>query len=258
MAHYLTSFIVFLSLIGLYKLFGKIFPVSKAGYTSNRNFAALKIQYVGYDFKQQGLFILVTIVLGFTLVKVLSWLLDLRLSLVTDQVIMVKPDTNMLYLISFFGSMLLAIPISLIILKRQLKENWTEYLAYVNLKYKFNAIQVTKYTVGILGIVLALLIIVFFDWYSAFGRDEIQINGAIGFGPQKYKYSDIIRIKDVDRFRAPNGDVVDSRHYIIEFSDGKKWNSKEDGFENYDQNKQIVDLIQSKTSLKPIKLEFED
>jgi hypothetical protein len=258
MGHYITSGLVVLSLIGFYKLFEKIFPVSKGAYTSNRNFAALKADYVGYDFKQQGIFLLVTIVTGLMLVKILAWLLDFRLSFVPDQLIMVKPGAEMRYVISIFSAMLLAIPITLILAKQQLKENFTEYLAYTNLKYKFNAIKVMKYTIGVLAIIIALCLIAFFDWYSAFGKEEIKINGAFSLGAKKYGYSDIIKIKDVERLYAPNGNIVNDPHYVIEFADGKKWNSRDDGFENYEQNKRIIDLVRSKTSLEPIKLEFED
>ena len=258
MGHYIVSFLVVLLLIGFYKLFEKIFPVNKAEYTSNKNFAALKIQYSSYDFNQQALFILVTIAAGFMLVKLLSWLLDFRLSFVSDQVIIVKPDVNMCYVVSFFSGMLLAVPATFMLLKRQLKENWAEYLAYINLKYKFNAIKIMKYSIGILAFIITLLIISFFDWYSAFGQQKIEINEALNLGPNTYNYSNIIKIKEVERLYAPNGNVVNDPHFVIEFNDGKKWNSRVSGFENYDQNKNIINLIISKTHLTPIKMEFED
>jgi hypothetical protein len=258
MGHYITSFLVVLLLIVFYKLFEKIFPVSKAAYTTNKNFAALKIEYVGFDFKQQGLFILITIVTGFLLFKVLQWLLDFRLSFVADQVIMVKPDANMCIVIALFSAMLLGTLISFMLGKRQLKEAWPEYLAYLNLKYKFNAIKVIKYTIGFIAVMVTLLIMSLFDNYSAFGQQQIQINPPLSLGQRSYKYSDIVRIKDVERLYAPNGNVVDDPHYIIEFADGRNWNSRDNGFENHDQNKGIIELIRSKTGLEPIKMEFDE
>ena len=192
------------------------------------------------------------------LVKVLAWLLDFRLSFVPGQVIMVKPGADMRYVISIFSGMLLAVPVTFILLKRQLKDNWFEYLAYINLKYKFNAIKVMKYTVGILAVIIALCMISFFDWFSAFGQQEIKINSAFSLGAKTYRYADIVKIKEVERLYAPNGNVVNDPHYVIEFSDGRKWNSRDDGFENFEQNKRIIDLVRSKTSLEPIKQEFEE
>lgn len=258
MAPFITSFIVALFLIVFYKFCEKVFPVGKAEYSTNKNFAALKILYVGHDFKQQGIFLGTAVAAGLILVKLLEWLLDLRLSFVSDQEIIVKPGADMRYVLSIFAGLLIAVPVSFWIGKRQLKGDWPEFLAYTNLKYKFNAMKVMKYVTGFISVLVGLLTIIYFDYYSTFGKQEIKINGALSLGSKTYKYSDITKIKALERFYAPNGNIVTDPHFVIEFNDGKKWNSRESGFERNDENRQIIELVQSKTDLELIKQEFDN
>jgi len=41
-------------------------------------------------------------------------------------------------------------------------------------------------------------------------------------------------------------------------ADGKNWNSRDDGFGKYEQDKQIIDLVRSKISIEPVKMEFDE
>jgi hypothetical protein len=164
----------------------------------------------------------------------------------------------MRHVISIFGGLLIAVPVSFWIGKRQLKADWPEFLAYTNLKYKFDSIKVMKYVTGFLTVLLALLLTVFFDWYSAFGKEEVKINGALSLGQRTYKYSDITRIKELEKFYAPSGKIVTNPHFVIEFNDGRKWNSRESGFDNYEKNRQILELVIAKTNQRPIKQEFDN
>ena len=164
----------------------------------------------------------------------------------------------MILIISLFSGMLLATLIMFTISKRLLKNDWEEYLAYTNLKYKFNYVKVSKYTIRFFAFITGLLIIAILDWYSAFGQQEIKLNGLLSISAKTYKYSDIIKIKDIERLKAPNGNIVDDPHFIVEFSDGVKWNSRDNGFANYEQDCDIIDLLTRKTNIEPIELEFDN
>jgi len=258
MENYIVSFTTILILFGLYKLFGRLLPVDKAEYKTDKTVEELRKKYLRFDLKQLGIFVLLTVVIVFILFKLFSILVDLRLSLLSDVTIIVKPYPEMLFIISIFGGMLLASLTMFAISKRQLKTDWDEYLAYSNLKYKFNYVKVSKYTVRIFAFITGLLIIAFLDWYSAFGQQEIKINGLLSIGAKTYKYSDITQIKDIERLTAPNGNIVDDPHFIIEFNDGVKWNSRENGFANYDQDSDIINLIADKAEIEPIELEFDN
>jgi hypothetical protein len=258
MTDYITSSLIVLGIIGFYKFCEKVFPSNRSEYTSNKNQATLKTLYVGHDLNNQGIFLLSAVVAGFMIYKLLPWLLDLRLSFVTDQVIMVKHTESMSLLIAVFSGMLIAIPVSFFIAKRKLKADWPEYLAYQNLKYRFNYMKATKYTTWALTVIVAFLLVLFFGWYSAFGNQEIKINGALSLSSKIYRYSDITKAKELESLYAPNGNIVNDPHFVIEFNDGQKWNSRESGFDNFDQDKQIIELIRSKTNLELIKQEFDN
>lgn len=239
-------------------LFGKLLPVDKAEYKTDKTVQELRKKYLKFDFKQLGLFALITLGLVYILFKLFSVLVDFQLSFLSDITIIVKPYPIMILIISLFSGMLLASLTVFAISNRQLKNDWDEYLAYSNLKYKFNYVRFSKYTIRIFALITVLLIISFLDWYSAFGQEEIKINGLLNLGTKTYNYSDINKIKEVERLKAPNGNIVNDPHFIIEFSDGEKWNSRYNGFADYHQDSEIIDLLTTKTNLEPIELEFDD
>jgi hypothetical protein len=188
MENYIVSFTTTLILFGLYKLFGRLLPVDKAEYKTDKPVEELRKKYLWFDIKVLGIFALMTVGLVFILFKLFALLVDLRLSLLSDVTIIVKPYPEMLFIISLFSGMLLASLTMFAISKRQLKTDWNEYLAYSNLKYKFNYVKVSKYTVRIFALITGLLIIAFLDWYSAFGQQEIKINGLLSIGAKTNKY----------------------------------------------------------------------
>lgn len=258
MEDYIVSFTTALILFGLYKLFGKILPLDKAEYKTHKTVEELRKKYIKFDLKQLATFSLLTIGLVYILFKSFSALIDLRLSFLSDVTIIVKPYPEMILIISLFSGMLLSTLTIFAISKRQLKNDWDEYLAYSNLKYKYNYIKASKYGLILFTCITGLLIISFTDWYSAFGQQEIKFNGLLSIGAKTYEYSNIAKIKEVEKLIAPNGNIVDDPHFIIEFTDGVKWNSRENGFANYDQDSDIIDLVKTKTSIELLELEFDN
>lgn len=257
MENYIISSTIVLILIGIYKLVGKILPLDKAEYKTDKTIEELRKKYLKFDLKQIGLIALTTICLVYILFELFSVLIDLRLSLLTDTIIIVKPYPEMILIISLFSGILFASLTMFAISKRILKNDWDEYLAYSNLKYKFDYVKVSKFTIRIFAFINGLLIIAFLDWYSAFGQQEIKLNELLSLSTKTYKYSDIFKIKEVERVKAPNGNILDDPHFIIEFTDGKKWNSRDNGFANYIKDSKIINFLKPKTNLEPIKLEFD-
>lgn len=178
--------------------------------------------------------------------------------MISDAMITVAPYPEMLFTISFFGGMLLSSIAMTIIPKRQLKGDWEEYQAYNNLKYKYNYVKVSKYGLRVFFIITLIITIGVLDWYSAFGQKEIKVNGMLSIGAKTYKYTDIARVKEVERIKAPNGEIRHEPHFIIEFSDGENWNSRENGFVNEVLDNEILELVVEKTYLESVELEFDD
>ena len=256
MTHFLLAFLTVIILIGLYKLLQYLF-LNKAAYASSKNFVALKIQYAGYYIKYQGVFLLVASIVTFLIYKLLPWLLDYKLSFIAGGILIVKSGENMCLVTSLFSGLFVAVIAMFMLIKRQLKEDYPEYLAFLSRRYRFDAVVITKYTMGVYAVAIAALIIVFFGHYTVFGQQEIKISRPFHLDTKTYKYSDVVSVKEVERLYAPNGNIVDDPHYIIEFSDEGKWNSRDDGFKTYELNTDVINLIKANTNLKPIKMEFD-
>lgn len=163
----------------------------------------------------------------------------------------------MCLLTSFASGLFAAAIATFMLVKRQLKEDYPEYLAYFSRRYIFDAVAILKYTMVVYEVAIAALISVFFGHYSAFGKQEIKIGRPFNLDTKTYKYSDVVSVKEVERLYAFDGYIVDDPHYIIEFSDGVKWNSRDDGFETYQLNRNVINLIKANTHLEPVKMEFD-
>jgi len=258
MESYIVSFITILILLAFYKLFEKLLPLNKAKYKTDKTIKELRKKYLKFDLIQIAVFTFLTVTGVYLLIKFFSYLIELRLSLLSDVIIIVKPGLDKLFLISILSGMLLSVMSVIVFSKQQLKKDWEEYLAYTNLKYKINYVRLSKYTLKSFAVITGILIIFFTDWYSSFGKNEIKINGLSTIGVKTYKYSDILKVKDIDKLIAPNGNIVEDPHYIIEFSDGENWNSRDNGFANDRKDGEIIDLVMNRTELEPIELEFDN
>jgi hypothetical protein len=258
MENFIVSFTTIIILFGLYKLFERLLPVENTEYKTEKSFEELRKKYLKLDIKQLAIFALMTVVFVYFLFEIFSILIDFRLSFVSDKTFIVKPYPEMIFIISLFSGILLSSLIMFLISKRLLKNDWHEYLAYTNLKYKFNYLKVSRYSVRIFALITGLLLVGFLDWYSAFGQKEIKLNGLLSIGSKTYKYSDIAKIEEVERFKAPNGDIINDPHFIIEFTNGDKWNSRDNGFANYHKDWQIIEFVLTKTNIKTKYIEFNN
>jgi len=254
---FLLAFLTVIILVGLYKLLQYLF-LNKAAYASHKNFAALKIQYAAHYIKSQGVFLVLASVVTFLLYKLLPWLLDYKLSFISGSIFVVKSGNDMCLATSLFSGLFVATIATLMLTKRQLQENYPEYLAYCSRRFRFDAVMITKYIMGIYAVAITALIIAFFGHYTIFGKKDIKIGKPFYVDTKTYKYSNVVSIKEVERLHAPNGDIVNDPHYIIEFFDGDKWSSRDDGFETYELNTDVINLIKANTNLQPVKIEFDE
>jgi len=204
-------------------------------------------------------FLLVASIVTFLLYKLLPWLLDYKLSFIAGGILIVKSGEEDVRLVtSLFSGLFVAVIAMFMLIKRQLKEDYPEYLAFLSHRYRrFDAVVMAEYAMGVYAVAIAALIIVFFGHYTAFGQQEIKIGRPFNLDTKTYKYSDVVSVKEVERLYAPNGNIVDDPHYIIEFSDGDKWNSRDDGFKTYELNTDVINLIKANTNLVPVKMEFD-
>lgn len=251
----ITTFII-IPLV--FKLISIFLPAKNSTYNTNKSFDRLSKIYSRYDRIQSYIFASSTVVFMVLLFFLFTYLVDLKFSFLADTLFLIKPDDDMIALISFSGGMLLSSLVTIIVAYKLLKTNWNEYIVYLNRKYKTDYYTLTKWTLIFFTIINVFLIFSFTGWFTAFSDQEIKTKGYFSFGTKTYRYSDIIKVKDVERIKAPNGNIVYDKHYIIEFNDGETWNSRVSGFKNYEEDSKIIDLIKDKTQFEPIQLVFDN
>lgn len=157
-----------------------------------------------------------------------------------------------------FDAMLTAALLTTAIGKHQLKEKWSEFMAYYNLKYSFNYERAMVYVLRFISIVIIPLTVLSLDVYSSFGEHRVKLNGFLGFGVKIYAYADVSDITSVMKVKAPNGNILTEPHTIIRFKDGVEWSTLSDGFEDLHKNQEIIDLVVAKTKKQITRNEFAD
>jgi hypothetical protein len=126
--------------------------------------------------------------------------------------------------------------------------DWEDYLYYVNKRFRFNAVTSYYYFKRISFFVIIALIYLTFDWFSAFGNEEIKINTFWGIGTAKYPYKHVTQIQQVYK---PNQEI-ENTIFKIYFKDGLVWSTNTQGYDEYTQNKQLLWHVSNLSSL-PIK-----
>lgn len=261
MSNLFTPIISTIILFLLFKLLAKIFPSDQSLYKTDKSFYELEKKYN----KAKNLMVLVYIVLSLVFSVCFYFgfreLSDNILASSLESIILVKPQIEAWLLCAMFSGMFFASLSVFIISMNMFGENWHEYLAFINMfynkRFKFNYIKTTKYAFGLIMIIISFLIIMIFDWYTSFEKNEIKINGILSFGTKVYKYDEVKEIRNIKKFKAPNGNIKNDEYFVFVFEDGLKWSSRNSGFKNYEENKKIVDFVSIKSRLKPIFLEFD-
>jgi hypothetical protein len=237
-------------------IFRQLKPTDVSEFQTDKTLVELRKKYLKYDLMQLGLLFGFTIILTFIYYKVLVAISDFNISTVKESVIVVKPFIAAWFLSAMFTAMLTATVIIVGLTKWKLKADWIEYTAYGYLKAGFSP-RVGTIVIKVFAIITGLLLIGFLDWFTAFRQNDIIVNSLFGLGNKTYLYSDIIDIRDIDKLKAPNGNIVEDKHYIIVFNDGSKWNSRNSGFGDYKSDTRIMDVVENKTGRQLTKLEFD-
>lgn len=90
------------------------------------------------------------------------------------------------------------------------------------------------------------------DWYTRLTPQEFVENSIFSLGEAKYAMADIVELRDIAGFIAPNGNHVQRPYFEIQFTDGFRWNSSQDLYSLNDRS--YLRLIQRLSDLtgKPV------
>lgn len=73
--------------------------------------------------------------------------------------------------------------------------------------------------------------------YTVVYKDKIIVNYYLSFKEKEYSYQDITKVQE---FTDKNGEY----YFHITFNDGKVWNSRQNGNNDYNTDSQILDIIE--------------
>jgi hypothetical protein len=147
----------------------------------------------------------------------------------------------------FIGILVGAIPTDLLY-RLLLKERYAEYTLYGNLKTGFDGWRVVKFLALAIIIPSALLACLAMDCYARFTDDRMITNRFWGIGESARAYQQITRIRQVQSFKAPNGNIIERPFYVLHFNDGSIWSTKNQFYRfaedsDLDQQQREAELI---------------
>jgi len=253
----ITPILTVATILGLYFLLGKLVPAEKSEYKTEKSFETLSAKYRIFDLKYMGIFLVMVVISGYLFYEIFLLFTGFRTSLLSDAVIVVGPRIELLLMPSLFCALLSSSLLITLLIKRQLKDDWNEYMAYYNLKYKFNYAKAAVYLTRILAVITVIVTIASLDWFSSFGQKEIKMNGFLSLGTKSYHYSDVSNVIVVMKVKAPNGNIRNEPYFLVTFNDGNKWSSRDHGFSDQQKNKEIIALVSKQSNKAPSQVEFE-
>lgn len=138
------------------------------------------------------------------------------------------------------------------------KDQSSDYWAYYNSMYGFNAFGLIKYLSIAIVAASTFLIISQQNTYIKFYKDSVAINKSLELQERVYDYSDIVEILHYLKTMAPNGNIVDKPHYSIAFSDGFIWRTNDDLRTPNISDPEIINWLLEQTNLSLNELEIDE
>lgn len=239
----------------------KLLPYKEGVTSSGKSFKELRDAYWLFSIKYSVFTLILTVVFGVICIEILALLVHAKYSAYQEEValgaaLFVSPSVYLICLLSGFMGLYFSAISLLYCMKKELGEYFEEYYEYMSRVYKVNYKKLTYFVMYTFSVIVVLLAVVTFDSYSYFGQSVIRINPLLSLGVREYSYTDIVGIDDVLRERAPNGNIFQDPHFVITFKDGFTWNSKESGYGEYVEDKDIIARVIEKSQVTPRKVEF--
>lgn len=255
MHQYINLAIVITALGVAYGALNRFSPILNSGKETALSLPELKRKYGRLHRMIILGIILGTVVLTFAINWVLDALISLRLGFLYDVLYIVAPDYRVVLALSAMLAFLLSGLIFWRVAYYNTLTEWEEYLEYVNMYFRFDAVKFTKKLNRIVSLASVLLTLMVFDWYTTFGDEEIKVNDFLGLGARKYEYNNIVEVKDVKKQANFLGDIVDKPFCVMTFKDDSQWSIPFLGPDGKGQ--EILGLVMSRTNIYKRDLELD-
>jgi hypothetical protein len=170
---------------------------------------------------------------------------------------LITANRKLIAVFSIFNGLIYGATVSLFIAKIILNKRWNSYLKYVKEK-EAERFYVNIKFYKIITFVTCAGTFLLIDCYTFFGKENILINDFMGIGTKSYKYNEIISIKHIGKFHHYESKSKSNEYFTIKFDDKRKWNSMDDGFNDYKKNEILMKMIQDRSNVKIIELDYSD
>lgn len=246
----ITSIVIAVAIPLSFALFSWFFPVSKEEFILTKD-----LKELGKKYNKYNLFTLVTLfIIVPSLALGISFLLEnlngLLFSFLGEYEMAVLPTIW----VWMFAGVMLGFVIYFYLMEWfftwHMKNDYPEYKAYYNALYNFDGWRVMRWFNQLMVFATAIFLIFASAYYTVFYEDHLVYSPFLSFSEKKYNYEGIDKIAKVESFRAPNGDVKYVPYFAVFFNDGEIWDSRGNGFQEYDEDAVIIQFLVNKTGIE--------
>jgi hypothetical protein len=252
----------------VFMLLAKLFPYAPASSQAEKSslpYTELRKKYAKWELSALVPFFVFCGGAGYLIYHSLRWILYHSTPTLSSDRFLLLPDEAFFMLPAIFlGIFVGAIPTDLLY-RALLQERYAEYTHYGNLRVGFDSWRVVRITALFLIPLLALLTCLGMDCYARFTDDKVITNRFWGIGETEHAYSQITSIRQIQSFKAPNGNIVERPYSALHFNDGSNWSTKnqyyrfsEDSNLNQQREAELILFITNKTGKQVEILELSD
>ncbi len=143
------------------------------------------------------------------------------------RVALIVPTVYYWMLLSLFLGIISSAPLLHLFYKSLLRGRYADYVLYNNMRAGFDTWKLVR-GLAVLIVIPALgFALLGMDTYMKVTDSGIVVNRFWSFDEQRYPFSSVKAVKSASHFRAMNGKAVERPHFVVDFSDGTKWTTRD-------------------------------
>ena len=141
---------------------------------------------------------------------------------------LITPTIYYWMLLALFLGMIFSAPLMRLSYRALLgRERDADYVLYNNMRAGFDTWKAVR-GLAVLVVVPALgFAFLGMDTYLKVTEQGMTLNPFWSLEERQYPFTEVKAVKSAARFRAPGGRTVDRPHFIVEFSDGTTWTTRD-------------------------------
>jgi hypothetical protein len=216
-----------------------------------KDFAELQKEYAKWEGIGTVLYGVLVCISFFVVLLLLILLYEFRLSYIEESRYLI-PQPPMIWVLPaiLLGLFPAIIPVHYVLLFLLGSKRYEEFTEYGNQKHRFDASKATKRMIMVFVTVPVAFILFSFDSYARVTEQEFVANRFWGIGEKTYSFDDIEHLELVKSSKAPNGNIVYNKYFIIAFNDGSKYNFHWAMHDlSYEKQREIVNFLSQKTAI---------